>query len=660
MKKRYYFLLMLILGVACQAMAQTTTSVDTLHDAFLGRPSSIIKEEPRWNWASTNLFTDWISNGLYGLYGPQPQVMLDGIPVNANFFGWQNLNMLPLFVQNINKAASRFAPGVYNQTAAGAGLINFKTEQLKQGFTAHAFYYSGNETKDPGPRAYDSLRTSPNIDRWGPDRGIFLAYTSNLWFAKGFYLYRFNKPNDLAQNLRLHITNSLLDDNTEYVNYPIFIESKSALLEGGFTSSHWQFRSRFIIGNNDDFLFLQPFGRELPVQTEYRQLAFQSKYNSGTWSFKTRYLFDYKTIQKSFEQHIYIFDWKQKRHTISLSGRYEAAIFSISPGVIFEKIDTRAPGLQQNDNKLLTLFLKGDLYLGNRFIAYSNGFIDFHNNFELTSASFKIGANIAFTDRWRFNPEIYYSELAPVRQHSFAYWVKRGYTFADRLNISFNYPVNVLENEVLSVKLASRFSFGDFTLHIVPQFIKNYRLNIPWQVVRYNEFTHTRPGRFTVSQHSGERFKLLAVFEHSFSRLLQQSLSVYLQNTISGSKRYRNYFKQIPDTKIKYQFDINPVNGLRFSVNAIYRSPTTWVELKALDGKEYRLPIGIPIGQFSRSFNTTTPAFINIGLSVRKWFSDRHISLQFGLQNILDQEVRTHPIGASLYPIINFKLSLRY
>lgn len=150
------------------SLAQTVSSSDTLHDAFLIRPLSIIKEEPRWNLASTDLFTAWLSSGLYGFYGPQPQIMLNDIPLDAVFFGWQNLNMLPLFVQNINKAASRFSPGIYNQTVTGAGLINLKTERLKQGLTAKGFYYTGNETKDPGPWVYDSLKMSPNVDRWAP------------------------------------------------------------------------------------------------------------------------------------------------------------------------------------------------------------------------------------------------------------------------------------------------------------------------------------------------------------------------------------------------------------------------------------------------------------------------------------------------------------
>ncbi len=660
MKKRYGFLFFLLFIITGHGIAQKIQPADTLHDAFLIRPLSIVKEEPRWNRASTDLFTAWLSSGLYGLYGPQPQIMLNGIPFNANFFGWQSLNALPVFVQNIDKAASQFAPGVYRHVATGAGLINFKSEPLKRGFTAQAFYYSGNETKDPGPWAYDSLKISPNIDRWGPDRGIFLAYKAQAWYAKGVYLRRFHKPKDLAQNLRLHITNALLDDITEYVNYPINIKSRNGLFEAGIATSHLNFKTRLTLSESKDFLFLQSFGRELPVETKYRQFAIQGKYSNGRWSLKARYLFDYKSINKREEQHFYIFDWKQLIHSISLSGKYETGGFSVTPGAIFKQINTDAPGLTSPRDNLLTLFLKGDLRVNSHFRLYLNNYLDFHKNIQSLAGSFRFGAAIQLTKGWQVNPEVYYSETLPIRQHSFAYWVKRGYTFAERLGISFDNPVNVLENEVLSLKLSNLFSFGDFTFQFVPRFIKNYRLNIPWQVVTYYEFTHTLPGNFTVSQHPGSRLKWLFYLDHSYSSLFQQSLTLYLQNIIDGSERYRNYFKQIPDTKIKYQFDITPVRGLQISLNAIYRSSTEWVEFRALEGKEYRLPIGIPIRPFTRTFHTTVPSYINIGLSVRKWFADRRISLQLGLQNILDQEVRLHPIGASLYPKANFKLSLRF
>lgn len=660
MKKSYYLLLIFIVGIALPLKAQTISKADTLHDAFLIRPLSIIKEEPRWNLATTDLYTAWLSNGLYGLYGPQPQVMLNGMPVNASFFGWQNLSMLPIFVNNIDKASSRFAPGVYHQTAAGAGLINFKTEPLQAGITAKAFYYSGNETKDPGPWAYDSLKMSPNIDRWGPDRGILLAYKGPQWFAKGFYLERFHKPRDITQNLRLHIINSRLGTNTTYVNHPIFIESKSALLKAGFHSTHWQMASRFILSDNDDYLFLQPFGKEVPARMNYRQWATQIKYHNGPWRLNARYLFDNKTLNKREQLHTYVFDWEQVNHTVSLSAGFENDVIQLTPGVIFKQLNTDAPGIRNVDDTIVTLYLKNSILLDMRYRFYLNSYLDYHRDTGTKSISVTLGTALQLSDTYTINPEIYYTESNPIRQRSFAVWLNRGYTFGERLKITSDQPLYIWENEALSLKLRNRFSFGRFSIEITPQIVKNYRLNIPWQEVKYYEFTQTLPGNFTVTQHQGKRVKLLAMAEQAISPVLHQSLTVYLQQTISGTDRYKQYFMQIPETKIKYQLDISPVSGLQLSLDAAYRSSVKWIEYAALEGEQYHLPIGIPIGEFNRTFHTTVPAFINIGLSIQKWFFDRHLSTQLGLQNILDQEVRTHTIGASLYPKFNFKVAVSF
>src|SRR5699024_5856444 len=194
----------------------------------------------------------------------------------------------------------------YNHTAAEGGLINFVTEALKPGLTAKAFYYAGNEAKDPGPWAYDSLKMSPNIDRRGPDNGILLAYNAKKWFVKGLYEKRFHKPHDLAHNLMLHITNSKLGRNNTYVNYPLYIDSESALFKAGYNSAHFEIQSRLVLSDNKDYLFLQPFGREVPVSMKYHQFALQGKYNYGNWQFSSRYIFDNKSLHKRERLHFFI------------------------------------------------------------------------------------------------------------------------------------------------------------------------------------------------------------------------------------------------------------------------------------------------------------------------------------------------------------------
>ncbi len=660
MNSRYCVLFIFLMGVTSSVNAQTDSQADTLSITGSMRPLGIVQEEPRWNITSTDLFTGWISSGLYGFYGPRPKILLDGIPIDINYFGWQNLNMLPIFVNNIDEAQSLFAPQVYRQTLASAGLVNFKTEPVTAGFSAHAFYYIGNESKDPGPWAYDSLKMSPNIDRWGPDAGFALSYgSSSGWHAKGQYLFRNHKPKDLALNLRMHFTASLLGTNQPYVNHQIYINSQSGLLETGYRSSKWNIKARTVVGTNDDYLFLQPFGREIPAQTAYRQLAVQSNYTIKNWNFEARYILHRKTIDKRIDLHTYIFDWARLAHNVALSGEYNVDNFKVKPGIIYEQMQTKAPGLNQQNDKITTFYLNSSWQMSNASRLYLQNSVDYHN--ENYAGTLRLGSSLKIIGNWKINPEIYYTQVLPVRQHSFAYGVKRGYTFGDSLGIPFDRHVQVDKNKSVVMKFGNKFALGaNVTLYFKPKFIHHYLLNVPWQVVAYSDLTNTTPGTFTVTQESGERLSLLAGVSHSISSLFEHSISFHLQQTLNSSERYKNYFKQIPDTKIQYQFDIYPTSGLRLSLNAVYRSSTEWVELEALEGKEYGLPGGIPIRPFTGTFHTKTPSYLNLSLSARKWFWDQHLSTQFNIQNLLDQEVRMHTMGAELAPKFSVKIALHF
>src|SRR5699024_6707133 len=130
--------------------------------------------------------------------------------------------------------------------------------------------------------------------------------------------------------------------------------------------------------------------------------------------------------------------------------------------------------------------------------------------------------------------------------------------------------------------------------------------------------------------------------------------------TLSGDQRYHAYFKMIPNTKIKYQIDIRPVEGIQLSLNATYRSSVKWAEFAAVDGHQYHLPSVIPITRFEQTFHTKIPAFLNVGFNIKKWLFNKHLQVQMGILNILDQEVRYHAIGASLFPKVNFKISFHF
>ena len=656
MKRIRYFFLILLTGIATCAMAQTP--VDSLRDASFMRPLDLVQEDVRWNMATTDLFTTWLSNGLYGFYGPQPTILVDGIPVDANFLGWQNLNMLPIFIGNVEETTSRFVPQIYHHTLASGGLINFKTAPVDTGWSGSVSYYVGNETGDPGPYVYDSLKTTPNIDRWGPDAAVSVAYGYDGWYSKGVFIFRKHQPTDLNSNLRLHITNSLLGTNEGYVNHPIYIESKSGLFETGYHTDRWSIRGRYSFGTSEDYLFFQPFGREVPAKTAFQQAALQASYRFNRWLVEGSYIAHHKTIEKRVDLHSYIFDWEQWTHTTALSGQYEGDWFRLKSGIIYEQLLTGAPGIDDEKDVITTFYVNGRLPLGNSTLYMQNN-LDFHR--KTIAGTVRLGSSLQLTDHWNMEPQIFYSQVLPIRQHAFAYWASRGYTFGKRLGIAYDGHSMVYENKLLAIHLRNQFTLSPhFSLILEQQLTHHYWFNVPWQIVEYNRATHTRPESFTVTRTSGDRLSLMTQLQHTISNQLQQTLSLHTQRTLSGGSRYKAYFEQIPETKLIYQLDIRPVSGLLLSLNASYRSSTRWKEFEAIEGEEYRLPVGIPIRDFSGTFHTQTPSYFDVGLSVQKWFFDHHFSTQFSVQNLFNDEVRMHPMGAKLATKFNVKIGLRF
>lgn len=650
-------LLFLILMPSILLAQQTDMAADSVSYTDQLRPIDFIEEDIRWNTVSPDLFSFWIDNGYYGMYGPQPEVFIDGIPVDANFFGWQNLNMLP--IANPGSSTYNITPEIYHGRLAPAGYIDFQPLAVDTGFSVNASIYLGNETGDPGPYAYDSLKITPNVDRWGPDVEAILSYRKGDWYSRGTFVYRKHFPTALISKGRLQYTASLLGTNQQYVNHLTYITSISGLAETGYQGRNWSVRGRATYGNSKDYIFLQAFGREVPAETDYRQFSIQGKYRLSDWLLTGRYTGRQKTIEKRIDLHTYIFNWDQRSHEVNLSADHSAGQVQFHPGITYEYLQTMAPGLSQATNNLFTVFMKAALPVSESSILAANVNADI--NGDDIAKTLRASFATTLTPHWSIKPIIMATEVLPVRQHSFAYWVNRDYTFAEELDIPLG-PLTVKKNRLTEMSLQNAFALTkNLYLEIEPKLITHHALNVPFQPVEAYEFvTDTQPGIFSVTQEEGSRLGIFAKLKHAYKNILTQSISVNYQYTLDGTARYHSYFEQAPETKLQYQLDILPVQSLAVSLNTLYRSSTSWEEFEAIDGNQYRLLNGIPIREVTGTFHTQTPAYFDVSLSAKKWFWDRKLSTQFTVNNLLNEDLRMHPLGAELSTKFDFQVKISF
>lgn len=656
MRNRLLFLFFMFLPSILFAQ-QVDRAADSLAQTDQLRPIDFVQEDVRWNTVSTDLFSYWIDNGYYGMYGPQPKVFIDGLPVDANFFGWQNLNMLP--IANPGGSTYRITPDTYHGRPAPAGYIDFQSLPVDTGFSVNASVYLGNETGDPGPYAYDSTKITPNVDRWGPDVETNLSYRKGGWYSRGMFVYRKHFPTDLISKGRLQYTASLLGTNRQYVNHLTYITTMSGLAETGYQGNHWSVRGRATYGNSKDYIFLQPFGREVPAETDFRQFSVQGKYRLSDWLLTGRYTGRQKTIDKRIDLHTYIFNWDQRSHQVAFSADYSTGKVQFNPGITYEYLKTMAPGLSQATDNLFTFFVKAAYPIGPKSTLATQLNADI--NGDDIAKTLRLSLPSLLTSHWSIKPAVMATEVLPVRQHSFGYWVNRGYTFADELDIPMG-PVSVKKNRLTELSLQNDIALLDnLDLTIEPKLITHHALNVPFQPVEAYEFvTDTQPGIFSVTREEGSRLVLYAKIKHTFDDILTQSFSVNYQYTLDGTARYHTYFKQIPETKLQYQLDFQPVQSLMISLNTLYRTSTNWEEFAAIEGNQYRSLNGIPIREVTGTFHTKTPAFVDVSLSAKKWFWDRKLSTQFTVKNLLNDDLRMHPLGAELSTKFDVQVKMNF
>jgi len=650
---RHTLLILVLLAAPLLLFSQPNSGQepDSLNDATALRPADLVSGKAGWKFSSIDMFTYNFSNGLYGNYGLQPTLMIDGIPVDVNFFGWQSLNMLPIYLPGVNGVRSPSKPSIYNHTIQTAGVIDFRNNPVASGLNAGGNVYLGNETGDPGPWIYDSSRVTPNVDRWGPDTGGLISFGKNNWYGRGTYVLRRHQQTDPLTHRRLHRTMREFG-GTRF--YPIQTNSQSGMLETGYITDRLTFKARGIAAEDRNYIYLQPFGREVPSEARYGQLAFTAKYHSEPWNFGLRYIVNQKRLTKRNSDHDYVFDWSQLGNLVKGIASYMKQDFTVSGGLSFNDMTTKAPGILRKNDFITGLFMDVKLAEKRAYSYRISAALDIHRNQTATSLK-AYYRHRPDSDDWNMQLDVSYSEVLPIRQHSFGYWITRGYNFHRELDIDLDRPLGISKNRLIHISLRNTLNPTDeLTLSITSELTHHYELNIPWQQLSYDLQTGSAPGIFNITGEQGTQFDLQTTTTHRTFEWLRQEISIELRTTLQGSSRYEDYFRQVPGTHIKYKIDVAPVRNLSLTLQGKYRSSTHWKEFDALEGKEYRdIDNLFPI--FSGTYNSTVPPQLDIEIGAKKWFWEKRLSLQFTVQNLLNNEVRLHPFGADQALMFNIQ-----
>lgn len=646
-------LLFLLASLAMGQAKIDSARVEPISTDGAVRPFEAVRSLLHWNVASPDLFSGWIDGGLYGYYGPQPEIFIDGLEADGMMFGWLNLNMLPLFLKEVTSVRHSTRAGIHRGTRTVAGWLDFQLASPDSGWSTGTSAYLGNESGDPGPWAYDSSRVTPNVDRWGPDVSLAVSYAGDGWYVRGMGAGRKNQPTDLISMRRLN--------NQRYIPetgsfHPMVTRSGGALLETGYRNRTWKMRIRGLYGRNEDFPFLPFFGREVPADIRYRQLAAEIYHAEGSWSWSARYLYDLK--EAGYRANILGFDLDRSSfsHKAVLEAAWNGNRLKLNPGVILRKTGDAGRGLREESALISTLYFRAAYTVGENMVLKAGGTAE--EGYGARGLSYFLESRISPFPFLTLEPRLFHEQLPPWRGNDFAWLSGRGYEFpaGDPL---VSGPVHPLKTGRLSgAELVHRYRLSPgLSVALEHRWIRHHRLGIPWQKVVPDLSYDIRPGEYTFTYHNGSRMQNLVTFTHKAAPWRQEG-GILLQHVPGGENRYRRYFAQIPALRFHYSLRWRAAPDTRIEIRARYHAPTRWREFEAVEGREYRSLVPFYPRQ-TGIFRTETPSWLDLELRARKWFWKRRFSLQISLQNLLGAEVRMHPLGAEKSTLLQIRAAVR-
>lgn len=596
-----------------------------------------------WNYASLDRMSMLTNSGDFGFYGPQPMFMLDGIPFDPAFFGMAYTQHFPVPYFQSQQTELTSGHGVRNGVSYRAGLMQIDSEPVKDGISLFGSGQYGHNSGEPGPWVFNPERVSPNVERFGPwiNGGISMKFGN--WYAKGLLKFQEYKHVDEFVQLRMINLRRSPTDPTDWLG----VETRSllTLAETGYSGSWITLKLQAYQSESEDFLFFQPFAREVPAEFEVTQysaltdIKFHSKVGvRGLYQYREQGL-DYRLNR--FEHN---FDWRKEINSLRGSFYYNGERYQADVGAEYETTNVEAPGLSEYEQIITTAFLQQKLQIIPQFSVSATTQVQYSDDEHAIQAGgeFQVRAN----PFWNIRLGASYTELLPEVAHPLEDQVMNGYYIFSHLEIPFELPGQIENIRKLSINHHHQFDIrDDVSLKVGAEWTRHISMNIPFQAALYNLEFSTKPGTYTLlPEISGERLKATADFQFVPLRNMVHRAKVIVNSTLSGDTEYEAYWKMIPEFVVQYSVDYTPFSDVNLALNLQYRSETTWSEFSNLDGEPNRtFHVQYPFRFFE--FSDTIPPHFNIDLKMGKWFLGQRLRGELLLKNLLNNDYQTHPLG---------------
>jgi len=622
------------------------TTSDSVESNFIVRSEDLF-----WEIGNDHISLDRLSislNDRYtGYFGRQPRFVVDGIPIDVDYFGTIHPQYLPI-------ALGRISDLYYDKRLSE---ISLNSHELEEGLSFYGSTYISNEAGEPGPWVYDPDRVTPNIERFGPGVDLQSSYRSGEWYAKG--LFRFHRHLNSNLSVQNRMKNMVaFPETAEYLD--VESTTRSGTMEVGFYGENGTLKARSVHGRSHEFLFFRPLGREVPTDISLDQYSLYGDYRlNSSWTMASYVQHQIKRLDERRNTFGHNFDWGETRQNLRLSAERTSGRSAFELGTEIYSVEHEGDGLNEFKKWYADLDLSYQFSLNDNTKLKASPSVTLHNE---TSAPSVLLEGVQYAgDKWSGRLAFFYGEELAEFAYTSDYLARNGFELYNQLNIPFSLP-SMLDNiRYGSIKLGQNFQVSEvLSVELNFENIHHIQFHIPAQPVEYDLDYHTFPGDYTFDRNvPGSRLIGELAIDYRRSSTLAHTVTGSWSRTVSSNAPYRRYWEIVPERIAAYRVQWSPFPDLEIDGRLRYRSSSRWRDFENLDGEQFQsfnTQVPLAFGEFKSEL----PSHLNIDLNVAKWFWDQQFRGVVMMKNILNREYYSHPLAARESFTFALKAELRF
>ncbi|MEE9465742.1 MAG: hypothetical protein V3W14_09260 [Candidatus Neomarinimicrobiota bacterium] len=607
-----------------------------IQKAGIVRLGDLFQLLPDWNMSSIDGYSWQVSpQGLAPLQNQSYLLFLDGHKIDLQFVDFNHLNMLPVILSTIDYIEVTATPHLSEGEFVDRGIIHIHTNEPPEQFTATGEILLGNETGDPGPYLFTKYATT-NVDRSAFDGSLSLSWRNTAGYVRGTLLVQHHPSTDVA----------MLARNTAMVNdWPGLYRSIMPSLAMGFSalgathelSTGYPSTYRY-------FYYFEPLGREIAVNSQLPRIGLRGDLPlSAGRMIRYRIGASRHKLELHEDAQIQEFQWRTNHIQTNLEAIRQNLHSQVHIGIAWDRygnesdkpLDKRAYNLY----KLFGMINRQPLSRFGQTLAatvVTNG-----KNAALKGA---LGLRWGTGNQRSVSINLSISQRLFEEDNSFWFWIRQGSDILESNGINHS----TLEDFNQSTQVTSDLKLVlPLNREIIIETV-GYHRALSGQYWMTQDFIFN-PADYSVSSpveiHSDSKGQVMGLrcsAKYSPTDQVNHRLSVVYQGTRAGDALFMEQWETIPKYRANYQITYTPHKSFSVWVMIRMAASISWPDYRGIDGQVYYSHF-----EGDLAYASTTPPYTNIDLKFQKSFLSRRIVGSILFRNILNQEVRYHPFGAS-------------